>query len=452
MEKNNCLYFGNGRRCINPELPVGLAGYFNVRMWDRVLDDLEVRALVLKSGKEFSAIIQYDLITVSPVIWDALLVRLKASGITELGAGNMIVTATHSHTAPEVRPTRGGFNSDYIPFVVTKTIEAIKDAMNSLAPGAVEKGMAFNREFIYNRRFWMDNGEVLTNPGKLNPAIVRPEGEIDPEIPLLAFKQEGKIKALIANIVNHTDTVGGCGVSADWPGFMARSLRDKLPAGCMVVPLIGCSGNINHFDVTTDRNQTCHAEAGRIGKGYAESIANSLETLRPMADATLKTFSLTISIPPRQLSSSEIEEAQAVIDKYPEVEVNKLGGPDLTAEDLARKTPYALKYFAVQLMEMTRKSEAKEFTLVRIDLGDAVIASAPCEPFVEIGLTIRKGIFGNRIAMVASLANGSGTGYIPNCWNYGRGGYETTPRSNPYSVETSELILAAWRKLGDMKG
>jgi len=101
---------------------------------------------------------------------------------------------------------------------------------------------------------------------------------------------------------------------------------------------------------------------------------------------------------------------------------------------------------------MTRKSEAKEFTLVRIDLGDAVIASAPCEPFVEIGLTIRKGIFGNRIAMVASLANGSGTGYIPNCWNYGRGGYETTPRSNPYSVETSELILAAWRKLGDMKG
>ena len=447
MNKNS-FNAGIGRRCINPEIPVGLAGYFNVRMWEEVLDDIEVRVIILKSGETFSAVIQYDLIAVPDVLYKALLAELAAAGITELTADNMIVTATHSHTAPEVRPGRGGFNPDYIPFAASKTIEAVKDALNDLEPCTVEHGLAEDNRFAFNRRYWMKNGEVITNPGKLNPDIDRCEGEIDPQIPLIAFKCNGKIKALIANIVNHSDTTGGSFVSADWPGITVRTLENKLGNESMVIPLIGCSGNINHFDVKSDADQTCPAEAKRIGIGYAESIEKALALLCPMKNAELKTYSQQIDIPPRTLSPAEIEEAQKIIDKYPDIEVDRIGGPALTAEDLARKTPYALKFFAVSLLKTVENSKTTKFNLVGINIGDAIIASVPCEPFVEIGLTIRKGIFGRQTALVVSLANGSGTGYIPNCWNYRRGGYETTPRSNPYSIETSELLLAVWRELG----
>ena len=281
----------------------------------------------------------------------------------------------------------------------------------------------------------------------MDPYIVRPEGEIDPEIPLIGLRQNGSIKVLIANIVNHADTVGGCGVSADWPGFLIRELQPKLDADSMVMPLIGCSGNINHFDVRTDTKQTCYAEAERIGTGYSETIEEALPSLRSMPGAQLNIDALQVDVAPREIFPGEIAEAEKIVDKYSDIDVNRTGGPDVTAEDLADKTPYALKLFAVDLLKAAKNSEMTSFNLVKLDLGEAVIASVPCEPFAEVGLSIRKGIFGDRTAMVVSHANGSGTGYIPNCWNYGRGGYETTPRSNPYTTKTSEILLAAWREL-----
>lgn len=42
------LYYGVGRQSINPDVPVSLVGYFNLRMWEEILDDIEVRALVLQ--------------------------------------------------------------------------------------------------------------------------------------------------------------------------------------------------------------------------------------------------------------------------------------------------------------------------------------------------------------------------------------------------------------------
>ncbi|MFA6291583.1 MAG: hypothetical protein WC637_07360 [Victivallales bacterium] len=65
------LFYGIGRRCINPEVPVSLAGYFNIRIWECVADDIEVRALVLKQGKRYAAIVQFDLVTVSPELLEA---------------------------------------------------------------------------------------------------------------------------------------------------------------------------------------------------------------------------------------------------------------------------------------------------------------------------------------------------------------------------------------------
>jgi hypothetical protein len=372
---------------------------------------------------------------------------MSAAGFEKFNSENIIVTATHTHTAPEVRSSRKGYNPEYISFAVVKTLEALKMALSNLEPCTAEYGMTADNRFSFNRRYWMANGKVLTNPGKLNPDIVRPEGEIDPEMPLLAFRCKEKIKVLIVNIVNHADTVGGNLISGDWPGFTIRAIQKKIGAGSMALPLIGCSGNINHFDVRNALEQTSYSEAERIGTGYAETILKALDSLSPISDFDLKTFSLQVIIPPRELSVEEIEQAQKVIDKYPEIDVNKVGGPDLTAEDLARKTPFALKFFAAALLKMAKERESESFDLTRIDIGDVAIISVPCEPFVEIGLSIKKGISEKGKAMAASLSNGSGTGYIPNCWNYGRGGYETTPRSNPFSIKTSEKLLGAYRKI-----
>jgi len=446
---SNELDYGIGRRTINPQMPISLAGYFNVRMWRKVLDDIEVRVLVLKQHEQYCALVQFDLVTVSQELADAFYKEI--SDVKELACRNMIVTATHSHTAPEVRTTNPGCHPDYIPFAAKRAAEALRQALGGMARGEVFGGLTKDKRFCFNRRYWMKDGTVVTNPGKLNPNIDRPEGKADYEIPLIGIKRDGKLKVLIANIVNHTDTIGGSDVSADWPGFFIRRLQSVLGADTMILPLIGTSGNINHFDVGTTMNQTCYAEAKRIGGGYADSVEKALPKLQALKDFTLSTQHTEVVCGPREIPDAELAEAKLVLETYKDVP--DLGpGADLTSEDLARKEPKVLKYFARKLLDLRDDHAPRKCNLVGIFLGDACIVSLPCEPFVEIGLEIKKKIFKHYHAMVVSHSNGTGNprvggGYIPNSFNYGRGGYETTPRSNRYSVKTADQLIEAWRKI-----
>ena len=445
------IEFGIARRCINPAVPVSLAGYFNIRMWDHVLDDLEVRAVVFKQGPVFAALLHFDLVTVPLYMCDQILDGIRQAGITEITRENLTLSTIHTHTGPEVRIGIAGFNPDYPPFAVKMAVEALCEAFRNLREGELVCGQTADARFLFNRRYWMKNGRVMTNPGKLNPEIVRPEGEIDPEIPLLGIRRNGKLEVLLCSIVNHTDTIGGTGVSADWNGFLRRILEKELGPGSMVCPFIGASGNINHFDVSTDRNQTCYEEAERIGAGYAETIRAALPGLHELSGDSMRTVFGEVAVMPREISESEIANARAVIEKYKDTDIN--AGADMTSEDLAKGAPAVLKFFAEKLLAQASCREKQRLYLTGIAFGSSVmIASLPSEPFTEIGLAVRKMIFPDRICLMATLANGTGSyrtagGYIPNAWNYGRGGYEDTPRSNPFSVKTAEAVLAKWRML-----
>ena len=442
------IEYGIARRSLNPQLPISLAGYFNARMWDHVLDDVEVRAVVFKQGNHFAGLLHFDLVTVPLYMCNDILQGIREAGISELTRENLTFSAIHSHTAPEVRSGKSGFNPDYLPFAVKMSVEALCEAFNHLQEGELVCGQTADSRFLFNRRYWMKNGRVMTNPGKLNSEILRPEGEIDPEIPLLGIRHNGELKLLLCSIVNHTDTIGGTGVSADWNGFLRRILEKELGPGSMVCPLIGASGNINHFDVSTGRNQTCYAEAERIGSGYAETLRAAFNTLKPVEGNSMKTVFSEVTVMPRRISEAEIAEARAVVEKFKDTDIN--AGAAMTSEDLAKGAPAVLKYFAEILLEMADNHEEMHLYLTGIAFGDsAIIASLPSEPFTEIGLALRKGIFADRVCLAATLANGTGSnrnngGYIPNAWNYGRGGYEDTPRSNPFEPDTAAKILKKW--------
>ena len=167
----------------------------------------------------------------------------------------------------------------------------------------------------------------------------------------------------------------------------------------------------------------------------------------------MKTVFAEVAVMPREISEKEIADARAVVEKFKDMDIN--AGADMTSEDLAKGAPAVLKYFAEKLLDQAACREKQRLYLTGIAFGSSVmLASLPCEPFTEIGLAVRKMIFAGRTCLIASLANGTGSyrcggGYIPNAWNYGRGGYEDTPRSNPFSVKTAQMVVAGWRKLAD---
>lgn len=442
------INFGIGRKCINPELPISLAGYFNQRMWDKVLDDIEVRAIILKGDDGDFAVLHFDLLSISYVFYRDILDAVQKV-FPNFKDENVLISAIHTHTAPDIAncPT----SADYRKFAAQKAVEALQIAADNIEEGEVVTAMAQDARFQFNRRYWMKDGSVVTNPGKLNPEIDRPEGTIDPEIPLIGIKTAAGLKLLLAGIVNHTDTIGGCGVSADWSGFMRRALEPEMAPGAMVCSLIGCAGNINHFDVTTDMDQTCYKEPERIGLGYAESIRKVWNNMKSVNGSKFSFDSMIVNSTPREIDPQELAEAKEIAEKYKDLDIN--AGGDITSEDLAKKTPVVLKFFAEKLIMQSECKNNPEFRITLLKFGDdTVIATLPSEPFVEIGLILRKSIFFGKHCIAASHGNYNGgkffiSGYIPNSWNYGRGGYESTPRSSGFSVRTADRLLDAWRKL-----
>lgn len=443
----NIIKFGVGRNCINPKVPVSLAGYFSARMWDEILDDIFVSTIVISQGDTLSAIISCDIVTIPHPVSESIYKKL--STFSKLDKHNTIITATHSHTAPEIRK-RPGFSAEYLEFFKNKIIASVKKALINLKDGELVSAKTEDSRFAFNRRYWMKDGTVVTNPGKLNPEIDCPEGPIDPEIPLLGIKHKGELKVLLANISNHTDTIEGCGVSSDWNCFLRRRLEDKMGTNSMFIPLISPAGNINHFDVSTDLNQSCYAEAERVGNGYADTIECALSTLNALSNVELTTANQTVISGPCDISEEEVKEARETSEKYKDFDVAK-SNKALTSEDLARKSPAALKYFADMLIERSLDKNERRFNLVGISFGSFCIVSLPAEPFVELGLTIKSEIITNKTLMIATHS-GTGAnhifgGYIPNSFNYGRGGYETTSRSNPFAKNTADKLIAGIKDL-----
>ena len=240
------IEYGIARRIITPKIPVSLAGYFNVRMWDKVLDDIEVRAVVFKHGPDYAAILHFDLVTVPLYLCDQILDGIRQAGIHELTRENVTFSATHTHTGPEVRPQIAGFTPDYPPFAVKQAADAVCEAFRNLRQGELVYGQTADARFIFNRRYWMKNGRVMTNPGKLNPDILRPEGEIDPEIPMLGIRENGTSRPSPNR--SSDSACSRCRESSPRSasaGTRIRALRPRLPlrACCPCTPLLSSSSS-----------------------------------------------------------------------------------------------------------------------------------------------------------------------------------------------------------------
>lgn len=414
------LRVGLARNLITPPPGVALAGYFNPRFNRGVHDDLWVRVCLFQQGAVTAGIVQFDVLEIPRWLYGKLRQRLND---VQKGLGeNLIIAATHTHTGPEMRAARDALHQHALDLIVEQAEAAVRTALWRFVPVEMQAVSVVNNPLAYNRRYWMKNGRVVTNPGKLNPEIVSPEGPVDRQIHALLFLRDGLPVGAIANVSNHTDTIGDDLVSADWPGFLERALQGALGAQVPVLTLVGASGNINHFDVTSAQGQTCYAEARRIGEGYAEIILRAVEDAVAVPAAPLAVGRTTFRLRKRAVPAAELQQARALLEK------TAAADGVFTSEDLARGAPAVLRFFAEELLAFARNEAGTvvDFPVTAIRLGqDSAIVSLPGEPFAEIGLAIRAGAPFRR-TLVASNANGY-AGYIPLDECFAHGGYEPLP-------------------------
>ncbi len=416
------LKAGFAREIITPPRGLELAGYFNPRPNRGALDDLCVKAVLFRDGKKIGGIVSFDLCFVSLEMTERLINDLKKR--KHAFANNLLICATHTHTGPYVSSLfNATADTAYLKHVNERAIQAVERALANLHPVTLHTVSVNDNPHAFNRRYYMKDGGVLTNPGKLNPDIVKPEGPVDNEIGIIAVKDDDRLECLITNLSNHTDTVGGDLVSADWPGRMEAELQAKLGCDVPVVTLIAPSGNINHFDVKSAHDQTCYKEACIIGKGYAKVIYDALGGLKPVKDTSLAVSTRKLTIPYRKFTKAELDAARQTIENS-----SFTVDHDLTSEDLAKGTEAVTFFFADQMLKYAKVCSGKKrtFTLVALKFGkELALSSLPGEPFTEIGVAIKKGSPFRKTYVVALGMGRSGYTAMPECFD--RGGYEILP-------------------------
>ena len=436
---------GIAQEIITPPTGVGLAGYMNRRPNEGMYDDLYVKALVIEQGGTECGLLVFDLCS----ICERLFAELKKRITAEFGAefhDRLVICATHTHTGSEFRDD--ALDTDprlkyAFDQTVAAAVRALERARMNLLECEIEVGTVYNNPYGFVRRYWMKNGTIVTNPGWCNPDIDRPESDFDRTIGLLKISRKGRIVALVCNIANHGDTIGGNLVSADWFGCLAREIQHEFRCALPVIVIDDASGDINHFDFRQKIQQTSIKEANRIGRGYAAIVLDALDKLEKLPDGGIAVSETPVTIPHRKLTAEEVAEAKHILETVPDIP--KEG--DFESQDLANKVPAALRFFAQRALDCHAKStDSHEGRITAIKFGKTLaIVTLPGEPFNGISRAI-KAQSPYKYTFVASLAQ-SVSGYVPMKECFPRGGYEVQPAINSPSPDAAQALIDAAVKI-----
>ena len=438
---------GAAQVAITPPKGAPMAGYYHARGAEGTLDDLYAKALVLDDGTTKVALITLDLIsTTFTLTRESRAAIEKATGIP---GANVMISATHAHTGPELadRGARSAIAAEtpigannitttYTTSLAEKIAEAVRLAVANLTNVTISVAKGHCDTIAFNRRFYMKDGTVAWNPGKLNPDITMPAGVTDPEVGIVLFEPPRRPAQLIPahaiyiNFALHPDTVGGAQFSADYPGALSRRMSEYHGTNCVTLFANGTCGNLNHVDVNWVRQQNTRAEADRLGTILAASVFLAEKNLREIKPSSLRVKSELVQLPLAPITHEEMEQARVTVRT----------GNDKTRDNFMKLVK------AYQVLDVAaREGKPLEVEVQTIALGDDLAwVSLPGEVFVELGLAIKKRSPFKQ-TMLAELANGS-IGYIPDRRAYAEGNYEpVSARCAPGSGE--QLVEAAAKLL-----
>lgn len=300
------LRAGVARVEITPASPMTMYGYANRRCGpsNGTHDPLMAKALVLDADGSRIAIVTMDLGSiVSPA--------LKKRVADELGIQVLLLSASHTHSAPAFLPYGSSPASDaaaesYRANMEGKVFTAIEqasktmfDARLGVASGSLQLG--------YNRLLLRDDGRaraLFDNPERI------PYGPVDPEYMLLRIDDTaGTARALLVHYATHAVVLGpsSCKYSGDYPGVMQRTAEQEL-RGAQVMFVQGGAGDINPLFLGRSGNEEADFEVSRkMGELLAAEVLRANRRVQPVAAEAIRAKGEVIALADRWDSSKTIE-------------------------------------------------------------------------------------------------------------------------------------------------
>ncbi len=363
------LQAGVAKVNITPPIGCTMGGYAaRTHGSEGVHDDLWARALYLSDGKTEVALVTVELLGIPVVTTET--VRREAEVVAGIPHVNIMLTGTHTHSGPAVRPGCGAINERYMASLPDHIVGAIAWAKRN---SCSETCLHYYRAPVQcgvNRRAWR-NGRMTIG--------VNPQGPVYSYVDIISISgPRGETIATWFSHACHAIVLGprNYHISGDFPGAACRQVEAVTGAPAMFAN--GCTGDINAVFPSSG-----FAEVEKLGQRLSMAVIAALTG------------------DPLYSSDSFILNGKEAVARLP-LASGAAGSP---CPGQAEVGPAAM-----------------EMRIGIITLGNIAIAGLPAEVFVELGQAIqRRSPFAPTI--VTGYTNGY-MGYVPTKAAFAEGGYE----------------------------
>ncbi|MBE6981241.1 MAG: hypothetical protein E7437_02825 [Ruminococcaceae bacterium] len=422
----NKLLVGFGDMVITPEEPVPLGGCSfdsSTRFFENIFEDIHGIATAITDAQGNSILfVTMDLVRAYNGVVKA--VKEQLSEKLGLGQDRIMVTCTHTHSAPDLINGKEPSIQRYEPWLIEKLVAAGVAAWEDRKPATMRYGkiLAPGLNFVKHYQHTLPDGTVkYFGDGFGTPVYDETTEHVDPADPtlrLVQFHREGGKDVVIANFQAHPQLTGGANkknLSADYPGVFREVLGAQLD--CHVHFLQGACGNINPKSRLARENYTVDHRVH--GAKLAYYGVRCLEKyMKTAEDTTLKTHQTVF----RGMIDHSLDhladaarEVMAVYDTTKDMEACKRAGEPYGIESY-RKAAFILIHM--------RQPEYYDMELNVISLGEELaMVTAPNELFHRNALGVEN-LSPYSMTLTCGYANGHYF-YVPCRQAYDYGSYES---------------------------
>ena len=429
------MIFGTAVRELDPPLPCRLLGHLGrEEPAYSSLDPLTARAVWIEEGGRAVAIVSVDALGISSSATAEIRRRVRET-VHGQDVGVM-VTATHTHTAP---PTMGlaALDADetFLEQVVDAAVTCVAESGAAAAEGrAYRCSRPVNRVAMNRRRPAADGIHMAPNPG----------GCVDATVSLLYLESvDGRSSCSVATVAVHPTTLGLSvnNVSADYPGRLRSYVEHIHGPDHTAILLQGAAGDAKPLlaPAATTFPEGNESTIDAIGELLGTTVSTLIDDSVPFVVRPPVVHRLTV--PALFDFSLHAPGARADVQREGSLAASHVPGSQRDAY-----LELWQKHFAMTPEDARAASPVFEVDVVAIG-PELALLFLPFEPFSETAANIRRASAYAQTCVVG-YANGN-YGYVPTRREIERGGYECAEAYRyyrmpfPYSPETEEAVREA---------
>lgn len=436
---------------ITPNKAVALWGQFGLRLSTKPDTPLTANVVALQSGDVSTVFVSLDLLQLPEVFVKAVRDAV-AKKDASINVAQIVLSATHTHTAPVLQPGTPGIPvnpetmtvEETITFLADKISDGIIAARRNLAPGKMSYGLDRN-SIGFGRRVVYANGSARMYGNTNQPDFVNLEGMDDDDVGTIYFlDRQDKLKAIIVNVACTSQVVEAqSSLNADYWLPVRNRLKARYGEEIVVLGWGSAAGDMSPRPLLHKAaNARMRALRGinemeEIARRIDLSVSQTFDAVQKEkhAEPVLKHCAVTLQLPLAKISEAQYRDALAAYNKIM-AQVEKDPACAARVAFMARDWQHGV----VERYEALQKNPAAtypvEIHVVR--LGDLVVCTNPFELYCEYGIRMKARSKATQTFVVQTTGFGS---YLPTERAQAGGHYSAIPPSNVIGPEGGQMLV-----------